>query len=81
MTMIKPVLGTALTLIIAASVHAQSNADANGDGLLTIEEVVAVYPDLTNDVFSAMDTNGDGVLDADEVGAAQDAGLMPPADG
>ena len=51
--------------------------DANGDGLLSIAEVQAVYPDVTAEQFSSMDLNADGALDDDEVQAAQEAGLMP----
>ena len=69
-----------ITPALAMSTSAQE-IDANGDGLLTIEEVQAVNPDVTAEGFSAMDMNGDGVLDADEVKAAQDAGLMAPSEG
>lgn len=60
---------------------AQSSADTNGDGLLTIEEIQAVVPEVNADTFSAMDANGDGALDADEVAIAQEAGLLPPSNG
>ncbi len=68
-------LGLLITPALAISASAET--DANGDGLLTIEEVQAVNPDITAESFSAMDANGDGALDADEVQAATDAGLMP----
>ncbi len=55
--------------------------DTNADGVLTIDEVQAVYPDITVDSFSAMDVNADGTLDLDEVAAAQEAGMMPPTQG
>lgn len=60
---------------------AQSSADANGDGVLTIEEVQAVVPEVDTDTFSAMDANGDGALDQDEIAVAQEAGLLPPSNG
>lgn len=66
-----------LALVAASSLSAATAADANGDGVLTIDEVQAVMPEVTADAFNAMDTNADGALDADEVQAAQDAGLMP----
>nr|WP_257883704.1 hypothetical protein [Roseobacter insulae] len=56
---------------------AQLAADANGDGVLTIDEVQAVYPDITAETFSTMDLNADGALDEAEVQSAQEAGLMP----
>jgi hypothetical protein len=57
--------------------------DANGDGLLSVSEVQAVYPDVTAEQFSAMDLNADGALDDTEIVAAQEAGVMPeaPSDG
>ncbi len=76
-----------LGLIFAVSVPAAAVAltaaemDTNGDGLLTIDEVQAIYPDLNADSFTAMDLNADGALDAEEVAAAQEAGIMPTSDG
>jgi hypothetical protein len=59
-----------------------TEVDANGDGLLTIEEVQAVYPDVSAETFSAMDADADGALNDEEVKAAQDAGMMAmPSDG
>ena len=68
---------TLLAAMLAGAAWAASEADANGDGVLTIDEVQAVMPDITADAFNAMDLNADGALDADEVQSAQDAGLMP----
>jgi len=53
--------------------------DTDGDGLLSVTEVQAVYPDVTAEQFSSMDLNADGALDDDEVQAAQAAGTMPVA--
>ena len=66
-----------LTGAALAMSEANSAADANGDGVLTIDEVQALYPDVGADGFSAMDLNSDGALDAAEVTAAEEAGLMP----
>lgn len=75
---------TLAALLLTGAAHAMSqNAaaiDANGDGVLTIDEVQALYPDVTADAFSAMDLNADGTLDAEEVSAAEEAGVMPTAD-
>lgn len=62
---------------IASNAFAATSADTNGDGVLTIDEVQAVMPEITAETFNAMDTNADGALDAAEVEAAQEAGLMP----
>jgi hypothetical protein len=56
-----------------------SEVDANGDGLLSVTEVQAVYPEVTAEQFSAMDLNADGALDDAEVQAATEAGMIPAA--
>lgn len=56
---------------------AATEIDSNGDGMVTLDEIAAVYPEVTAESFSAMDVNSDGALDADEVAAAQDSGLLP----
>lgn len=66
-----------IVLLSATTAFAQLAADANGDGVLTIDEVQAAYPDITAESFSTMDLNADGALDEAEVQAAQEAGLMP----
>jgi hypothetical protein len=68
-------LGFVITPAIAMSAGAM-DADANGDGMLSIDELQAVHPDITAENFSAMDANADGALDADEVKAAEEAGLL-----
>ncbi len=67
-----PTVGFALT---------PAEMDVNGDGVLTIDEVQAAYPDVDTDAFTAMDLNADGALDSEEVAAAQEAGIMPTSDG
>jgi len=70
-----------LSTIIIAGLSAASavaaQVDTNGDGILTLDEVNAAFPEIKAEEFSTMDVNADGVLDNDEVAAAQDAGLMP----
>ncbi|GFE51689.1 hypothetical protein So717_34420 [Roseobacter cerasinus] len=66
-----------IVLLSATTAFAQLAADANGDGVLTIDEVQAAFPDITAESFSTMDLNADGALDEAEVQAAQEAGLMP----
>lgn len=78
---------TVLTLLAATglalptSLMAASEIDTNGDGVLTIDEVQAAFPEVTVDAFTAMDVNADGALDDDEVVAAQEAGMMPATGG
>jgi hypothetical protein len=74
---------SALCLPAYAMGAGAAELDSNGDGLLSVSEVQAVYPDVTAEQFSAMDLNADGALDDGEVVAAQEAGVMPaaPSDG
>lgn len=74
-------LVAALTFPALAMSQVASSLDVNGDGVLTIDEVQASYPEMSSDSFTAMDLNADGALDANEVAAAQEAGLMPATDG
>jgi hypothetical protein len=68
---------TALCVPAFAMGQSATQIDANEDGVLTLVEVQAVYPDMSEDQFLAVDVNGDGVLEDAEVRAAQEAGLMP----
>ncbi len=72
---------TGLALPAVAMSATAAEVDTNGDGVLTIDEVQAVFPDVTAESFSAMDVNADGALDDDEIVAAQDAGMMPKTEG
>ncbi|MEO9682649.1 MAG: hypothetical protein ABJR46_06870 [Tateyamaria sp.] len=67
----------ALTFPALAMAQSATEMDANGDGVLTIDEVQATFPEVTSDMFAAMDLNADGALDGNEVAAAQEAGLLP----
>lgn len=71
----------ALAIVLPVTAFAATEIDANGDGLLTLDEVQAVYPEITVESFSAMDLNADGALDDAESVAAMDAGLMPRSQG
>ena len=74
-------LGLLVGLPVAALAQSAAELDTNGDGLLTIDEVQAAFPDMGTDTFTAIDLNADGALDAEEIAAAQEAGLMPPTEG
>ncbi|MEY8831264.1 hypothetical protein AB9K34_23065 [Sedimentitalea sp. XS_ASV28] len=71
----------ALAIGLPAMAFAATEIDANGDGVLTLDEVQAVYPEISVESFSAMDLNSDGALDDAESVAAQDAGLLPKSRG
>ncbi len=68
-------------VLCAPAAFAMDALDANGDGLVTFDELLAAVPTATEESFIAMDTNGDGALDADEYAAAEADGTLPVSDG
>ena len=58
----------AFTLSNAALAQGLSfeSVDANQDGFVTYEEISAVVPTMTEDVFNAADANQDSMLDPAE---------------
>jgi hypothetical protein len=80
-----PLSRTTLTLAAAALAlpglaWAAAPADADGDGLLSFDEVQAIAPLVTEEVFLELDANADGALDAEELAQARKAGLIPLAE-
>ncbi|MGB7241583.1 MAG: hypothetical protein WBC93_05800 [Sulfitobacter sp.] len=75
------ITGLAIALPAFAMAATVADADANGDGLLSIDEVQVAFPDVTAEAFTAMDLNADGALDEAEITSAQEAGLMPATEG
>ena len=57
--------------------EAMAEMDANGDGVLSVSEMQAAYPDISAETFSEVDTNSDGALDDAELIAGQEQGLLP----
>lgn len=68
---------TALFTLSGAAFAAVADVDTDGDGVASFTELLAVYPTLTEEGFSAIDENGDGVVDDAEMAAAQEGGLIP----
>ena len=71
----------AATLIAASGAFGMDTLDANGDGLVTFDELLAAVPTATEESFVAIDKNGDGALDAEEYAAAEADGLLPVSGG
>jgi hypothetical protein len=64
-------------VLAAAPALAQEAMDANGDGLVTFDEMLVAYPAMTEESFGAIDLNGDGTADAEELAVARESGLLP----
>lgn len=58
-----------------------ADTDANADGLLSLEEMQAALPELTEEMFILIDRTADGLVDADELAEAEAAALLPITDG
>lgn len=65
---------TAFSAGAALAQDAPMVKDANGDGAYSMDEVVAAYPAVTEEIFKAADTDANGSLSADELAAAVAAG-------
>ena len=70
------ILTLAAVVAASAALAQMADVDQDGDGMATYDEIVAVYPDVTEDQFAEIDTNGDGTLDDAEMTAAIEAGLL-----
>lgn len=66
----------AAPLVAHAGDDAFTQADANGDGAVTMEEVAAVMPATTEEQFIQADADADGALSQEEFTAAMEAGVL-----
>ena len=70
-------IATLVAVMAISAAYAQSMVeDVDGDGVYSKEELMVVYPALTDEVFAEIDANDDGAVDAEELAAAQEAGLL-----
>jgi Ca2+-binding EF-hand superfamily protein len=80
LTFIRVIAASLVTLPMAAMAADYMAADNNQDGMLSLEEVQTILPEMTTDTFMEVDADGDGLINADELTVAQTEGLMPEAD-
>ena len=67
-------IATLVAVMAISAAYAQSMVeDVDGDGVYSKEELMVVYPALTDEVFAEIDANDDGAVDAEELAAAQEA--------
>ena len=70
-------VGAMLAALFAApTLAAISDYDTNGDNLVSFDEMIVAYPDLTEDLFAQIDTSTDGLVDEAELTAALEANLI-----
>lgn len=73
----KNVAITAACVVFASAAFAQSMVeDTDGDGVYSMEEMRAGYPDVSDDVLVQIDVNEDGAIDEEELAAAIAVGLL-----
>ncbi|GKY86818.1 EF-hand domain-containing protein [Sinisalibacter aestuarii] len=70
-------IALAILLVSGSAAFAQDALDADGDGLVTLAELQAMYPDFTDEQFAEADTDASGALDEAELAAATEAGMIP----
>ncbi|NNE82172.1 MAG: EF-hand domain-containing protein [Silicimonas sp.] len=65
-----------LVLGLGATTAMAAVEDTDGDGVYSMEELKAAYPEITDEAFEEADLNADGAIDAEELAAAEAAGLL-----
>jgi hypothetical protein len=72
-------LALTMTLALAGVVAARASVadiDSDGDNLISLAEMQAAYPTVSEDTFASADANGDAMIDEAELMSAEDAGLI-----
>ena len=72
-----PITATVMALVASTSAFGSEGfkqADVNADGILSWDEMLAIYPQTTEEQFRAADADGDGALNEVEFAAA-----IPPS--
>jgi Ca2+-binding EF-hand superfamily protein len=72
---------TLAALSFATAGFAMSDVDANADKMLSMEEMKAAYPEISEDQFNLADANADGMLTEEELTEAVKAGVLPDISG
>ncbi len=69
----------ALAVLLAGTTtaFAQDALDADGDGMVSLAELQAVYADFAEADFAEVDIDGDGLLNGDEMALATESGMIP----
>ncbi len=64
--------------LVAAPALAQDmmSMDMDGDSMISMEEMTAANPAMTEEMFTSVDTNGDGMIDQAEYDAGVEAGTI-----
>ena len=79
--MTRKFMTAAAILGFATTAYAMTDLDTDGDNMLTMAELQAVYPDFSDAQFTDADADGDGMINEAELTAARAIGIIPPSQG
>lgn len=71
------VLMLAAAALVGTQAMAADLADTDGNGTYSMDEMVAAYPDLTEDEFAEADADASGEIDPGELATAIEEGVIP----
>lgn len=75
-------LAALLATFIATTATAMSaEIDTDGDGMASLAELQAMYPEVTEDFFIEMDADEDGLINDEELLVAIGAEFLPASAG
>jgi Ca2+-binding EF-hand superfamily protein len=77
----RKIITASAILLAATAAYAMSEMDSNADGSLSMDELQAVYPDMSETTFINADTDGNGLIDETELAEAQASGVLPADEG
>lgn len=68
-----------LSAVLAGTTFAfaQGALDTDGDGMVSLDELRAVYAEFSDEDFAQVDIDGDGLLNGDEMALATESGIIP----
>ena len=69
------------TLIATTATAMSAEIDTDGDGMASLEELQAMYPEVTEELFIEMDADEDGLINDEEMLVAIGAELLPASAG
>ena len=79
--MTRKFLTAAAILATSAAAFAMTDLDTDGDSMLSMDEMLAAYPEFTEAQFTDADTDGDGMINEEELAAARSVGIIPADQG
>ena len=68
----------AVLLVGTTAAFAQTELDRDGDNMVSLDELRAVYAEFSEEDFVQLDIDGDGMLNGDEIALGTESGMIPP---